>query len=327
MDKDLRKTKTLLFNVSLINGVCLMLDPVIRAINWPIYSTLALPSMLSSHSPSAMNNTSPPYNSHTAFNYSTHSSNHATDNHHADVHRVGVQQRWHADSDRESHDTNQRNHRDQERARSNTNLNQEENPARRAENGQGHGAGNGSSSNSHQDATSPQAATPSARLPPLVTFWFLLATVCGFHDLWVMRPGTGKMLVEEIALAKLEDALPIKILTFEMLMDEYWLSDPIVQVSPQATEVILNFAHLFLAILGWPQALLPAFASVVLTLGQTTSIFIHIYFYPNFVSNPIRLSFVSWVIIVFFRVLIPAMIAFVVGGEICSPFTVKRVRR
>ncbi|KAJ3762301.1 hypothetical protein EV360DRAFT_67180 [Lentinula raphanica] len=292
-----------------------------------------------------MNNTSPPYNSHTAFNYSTHSSNHATDNHHvgaphnlplpdflnihkADVHRVGVQQRWHADSDGESHDTNQRNHRDQERARSNTNLNQEENPARRAENGLGHGVGNGSSSNSHQDATSPQAATPSARLPPLVTFWFLLATVTWYWKNARLPTHFNSLAqVEEIALAKLEDALPIKILTIEMLLDDYWLSDPIVQVSPQVTEVILNFAHLFLAILGWPQALLPAFASVVLTLGQTTSIFIHIYFYPNFVSNPIRLSFVSWVIIVFFRVLIPAMIAFVVGGEICSPFTVKRVRR
>ncbi|KAJ3882087.1 hypothetical protein F5051DRAFT_395504 [Lentinula edodes] len=136
----------------------------------------------------------------------------------------------------------------------------------------------------------------------------------GIWDLWVMRAGTGEMLFEEIVLQKLEivlSKLPINI------PSNHWLSDPIHQVFPHATEVALNTAYLFLTLAGWTPALLFALSSVVLTLGQTISLCIQAHFYPNFLSKVIHLSTVSWSLVLIFRVLIPSLVMFVICRELC----------
>ncbi|KAJ3852670.1 hypothetical protein EV368DRAFT_82290 [Lentinula lateritia] len=116
------------------------------------------------------------------------------------------------------------------------------------------------------------ANPPSATVPIWINLWFLFSTMVGIWDLWVMRAGTGEMLFEEIVLQKLEivlSKLPIAV------PFNHWLSDPIHQVFPHATEVALNAAYLFLTLAGWTPALLFAFCSVVLTLGQVHYIALH----------------------------------------------------
>ncbi|KAJ3740666.1 hypothetical protein DFH05DRAFT_1529275 [Lentinula detonsa] len=148
--------------------------------------------------------------------------------------------------------------------------------------------------------------------PSSFNFTQLIHPQIGIWDLWAMRAGTGRMLFEEIVLTKSEIIFPTSIVS------SHWLSDPINQVFPQAMEVALNITYLVLALFGWPPASLFAFASVMLTLGQTLSLLAQVYFYPNFLSNPIRLSTVSWVLVLIFRVIIPSVNGFVVCKKLCS---------
>ncbi|KAJ3984607.1 hypothetical protein F5890DRAFT_1282455 [Lentinula detonsa] len=156
------------------------------------------------------------------------------------------------------------------------------------------------------------AAPLPVKIPKWTTLWVLFSSMIGIWDLWAMRAGTGRMLFEEIVLTKSEILFPTSIVS------SHWLSDPINQVFPQATEVALNITYLVLALFGWPPASLFAFASVMLTLGQTLSLLAQVYFYPNFLSNPIRLSTVSWVLVLIFRVMIPSVNGFVVCKKLCS---------
>ncbi|KAJ3865593.1 hypothetical protein EV359DRAFT_63012 [Lentinula novae-zelandiae] len=118
------------------------------------------------------------------------------------------------------------------------------------------------------------ANPPSATVLIWINLWFLFSTMVGIWDLWVMRAGTGGMLVCNLAMSILLNNFEfskLEIVLSKLPIDipsNHWLSDPIHQVFPHATEVALNTAYLFLTLASWTPALLFALSSVVLTLGQ-----------------------------------------------------------
>ncbi|KAJ3719981.1 hypothetical protein C8R42DRAFT_106153 [Lentinula raphanica] len=200
----------------------------------------------------------------------------------------------------------------------------EELTARCFKNGSGHGVENNNWPILQNDTTpalmkskDEQARTSrmsSANLPRWVSLWFLTSTIVMIIDLCILRLGT-----------MLSEGFPLK-----RVLADYWsMSDLIHQpheVILQLTEIILNGVYLVLASLGWPQALLLAFASVVFTLGQTISLCIYAYLYSIYLSSP-HPSIISWVSFLIFRVMIPSGVGFVVYGEICALLTVKWIQR
>ncbi|KIK52475.1 hypothetical protein GYMLUDRAFT_77792 [Collybiopsis luxurians FD-317 M1] len=144
-------------------------------------------------------------------------------------------------------------------------------------------------------------------VPTWITIWFVLSSVTCIWDLFVMRAGTGRMLLEEAFLAYLPLQIP----------SHHWLASPIPEVFPFVTEAALNVTYLLSYVFYRQTALLLAFASAAVTVGQTLSVCLQAYFYPNFMSSPKNLSTISWALVLIFRIFIPTLIGFTTGKELC----------